>query len=173
MPMTAEGSQRTATSKMLVFQLGSQPYAIDAAAVDRLTPAAELHAPPALPELLLGFLNLAGNPIAVVCPHVLFNLPRPAVSLWTPFLILRSCAGAVALVVDRVSRIRPYRREEVLPLPPTASINACLLGVVRWERESILMLSPDRILLEHEARCIESLARLERDRLASLRGIPS
>src|SRR5882757_5888215 len=96
---------RTVTSStthdnVLVFGLSDRVYAIPTTHVAEIVPMAELAQVPGSPDFLSGFLNVAGQLIAVVSLHRLFGLPDRERHLYSPIVILKSTPDRIALEVD-------------------------------------------------------------------------
>lgn len=153
---------------LVVFQLEQQQYALPSAHVERISAMAELIRPLGCPALLAGFLNLAGEPVPVICLRTLFGLPAPSLDAWTPLVLLRGRGKRRAMLVDHVNRVVPVDDGEVAPLPAGQVLNEWVTGVIRSDDESILLLSPERLLLESENRAIETLQEMAQQRIDRL-----
>ena len=165
------GSERNSTHRtLLVFEVADQKYAVAASDVAEILPMAELQRPPAGPQLLAGFLNLAGDLVPVIRLHHLFGLPAVATELWTPLVLIRQSGRRVALLVDRVSRTLTVDEDSILPLPPRHASNECAAGVLRAGDDSITLLAPQQLLLEQEQCAVEELQQAVQRRLNDLKG---
>jgi purine-binding chemotaxis protein CheW len=155
---------------LLVFHLAGQAYGIRLQEVREVVPMAQLSRPPGLPAVLAGFLNLAGTAIPVLRLGRLFGLPDQPPGLYTPLLVLRHPDSHLALMVDNVSRILAVAGDAVLPVPENHSFNDCVVGVVADADRVVLLLSPERILLEKEQQCLAEFQDREQARLRELEG---
>ena len=155
----------------VTFDLGAQQYAIAACYVERITPMAALHCPAGMPKLLRGFLDLAGEPVPVVCLHSMFCLPVPEPGLWTPVIILRCREQRLAFSVDKVNRIVKVDGNTTLALPANHVFNECVEGLVRCNEGSFLVLSPDQLLLQKESETIAALQEMAAQRISELEGV--
>ncbi len=88
--------------------------------------------------------------------------------LYTPLLILRNRDLPIALVVDRVVGLSTISADSLVRLGEGASLNDCAEGVFIQEKRAIVMLSPDRIMLDQERLCLAELLAAEQARLAAL-----
>jgi purine-binding chemotaxis protein CheW len=154
----------------VVFQLAGQRYAIAAQHVERITALAEVDCPPNAPRLLAGFLNLEGTPVPVIRLGRLFQQPESALHLWTPLVIVRCGQQLMALLVDRVERVLDVDDSALYPLPPGHALNDCVEGIVRTAGDSILVISPERLLLQQERRTVEELRQTAQQRIRELAG---
>lgn len=161
--------ERNSNKQTLVtFELAGQQYAMAASCVDRIIAMAEVERLPSAPKLLFGFLNLAGTPIPVIRLHRLFQLPEPELGLWTPLIVVRCSKPRLALLVDKVTQVLTVDDEAVLPLPAGHALNDCVEGIVRPAGDSVLLLSPERLLLQKEGQAVAELQQLAEQRLRDL-----
>lgn len=162
-PTTASGrGQRT----LLVFSLAGQTYALPLLRMQEIVPMAALSRPPGLPDMLAGFLNLGGTAVPVVRLDRLFKLPDLTPGLYTPLLILRSAEGPLALMAERVSKIVSVPEDQIVPVRDSYSFNECADGIWNGGPEGmIILLSPERLLLEKERQSLAELEAREQERL--------
>jgi purine-binding chemotaxis protein CheW len=153
---------------LLLFHLAGQAYGLPLSQVREVVLLAELSRPPDLPIVVAGFLNLGGIAIPVLRLNHLFGLPPQPTGLYTPLILLRHPDSPLALLVDRVDRILSVSTEAVVALPENHSFNDCVEGVATVEDRLILLLSPERILLEKEQQCLAEFQYREQARLRGL-----
>lgn len=150
----------------VVFQFGSKLGAVPLEAVERIVPMAELARPPGLPAPLEGILNLGGAPVPVLRLDRLLQLPEKRPGLYSMLVLLKGEARKqVAMLVDRVSEILHVAHEEVLPVEPEDSFNACVEATITKPDHVIHVLSPARILLEKEHESLAAFRAIETIRL--------
>jgi purine-binding chemotaxis protein CheW len=162
------GSVRTLGGRYLVFLLAEQSYAIPTSCVEEIVPIAELTHVPGGPAFLCGFLDVGGQPAAVISLRRLLGLADRRPELYTPLVILKSPSPRLALQVDRVTRVVEFGGEEFIAVGEGSTLNDCATAVIRHEGATIVVLSPERILLEQEHQRVAELADLSRQRLAAL-----
>ena len=136
--------------------------------VQEIVPMASLFRPPAIPPLLEGFLNLRGTAVPVVRLGRLFGMPERPLELHTPLVILRGAGYPIALLVDNVSRILPVTSDALLPVGEEHSFNNCTEAEVVVEGRMIHLLSPERLLIEKQRRCVMEFQAMEQQRLQDL-----
>jgi purine-binding chemotaxis protein CheW len=156
--------------KVVVFHLATQAYAISLEDVQEILPLAELSRPPTGPALLAGFAIVGAEPVPVIRLSRLFGFPETPPGLYTPMLLLLAPRMRLGLLVDRVSQIIAVTDDAILPAPDGYSLNHCVTGIVRRDEGPILLLSPERLLLEQERTCLDELEAAERLRLSRLEG---
>lgn len=154
--------------RLIVFGVGQQWYAIAIEAVKEITPMALLSRPPGAPNMLAGILNLAGQAVPVVSLVRLFGGKDQSVGAYTPLLILRAQPRRIALQVQRVHEILSVDIDEILPMPEGHSFNDCACGVVNRDGVFVVVLSPERLLLEEEHALLEEFESRQQGRVASL-----
>jgi len=163
-------SSRAADPKrsFLVFELGEQAYGIPIEVVEEILPMASLSRPPQAPPLLAGFLNLEGEPVPVIRLRRLFGGEMVPAELYTPLVLVRLADRLVALWVDKVQQIASARDSMIAPVDGMYSLNQCATGVVEAADTVVVLLSPERLLLEQESVQVDELTAMERERLQSL-----
>ena len=160
----------SARRALVIFHLGGQAYGLPLEEVLEIVPLALLSRPPGLPAMMAGFLGLEGQAVPVLRLDRLFGLPELTPGLYTPLLILRSPGHPLALLVEKVSRITAVAADAVVPVPPGESFNDCAEGVVTLDSHVVLLLSPERLLLDKEQQCLAEFQDLEQARLRALEG---
>jgi purine-binding chemotaxis protein CheW len=158
------GRRRT----LLTFELGGQIYGIDLDKIQEIVPMAQLFRPASLPMMIAGFLNLAGSAVPVLRLDRLFGLAEFSIGLYTPLVILHHPDAHLAVIVERVHRIIIVSAESILPIPENHTFNDCVEGTAMHAEQAILLLSPERILLEKEQLCVAEFESREQARLRDL-----
>jgi purine-binding chemotaxis protein CheW len=158
----------SARRSLVLFHVSGQAYALPLDAVQEVLPMAELSRPPASPAALAGLLNLEGELVAVIRLSHLFGLPARPTELYTPLLLLKSAQPQLALLVDQVDRIVALDEDAVTPLPESQSVNDCVVGLIEFEQQSVLLLDVPRILLAREREFLADFTASEQQRLSGL-----
>lgn len=156
--------------KYVLFRSGESTWAVAASAVVEVLPTAPLVKPPGSPEALAGFMNLGGQPLAVVHLAVLLGAERsPGDDLYHHVLRLVARQGAtpLGLLVDRVTDV-DARAERLAPLESAQTVNGAVVGNLVMGGELTPLLDWERLLLIEEEKRIEDLASSVRARLAEL-----
>lgn len=154
--------------KILSFALGDQEYALPLSAVQEIVPMALLVRAPGLPSIVEGFLNFGGTTTAVIHLGRLFGQAVAPSRFYTPLLILRNRDLPLALIVDRVVGLSAISTDSIVRLGEGASLNDCAEGVFIQEKRALVMLSPERIMLDQERTCLAELLAAEQARIAAL-----
>jgi len=111
------------TSKLVVFHLDKQQFAIRLSNVDRIVRIVEIDPLPLAPEYILGTINYHGEFLPVVNIRKLFLLPQREIELTDQMIITSTTKTKVALWVDSVREIVELSDED------TASTSKVLLDV--------------------------------------------
>jgi purine-binding chemotaxis protein CheW len=157
--------------KVVVFEVSGEPCAVSADAVREVVPMALLSRPPGAPTFLAGFLNLRGGVIPVLRTCTLLGLPERPVTLSSHLLVLAGAEPA-ALLVDRVRQVVSLPEGSLRPIDAGHTFNACALGDLEIDGRTVHLLSPERLLLEQERRCMEAFRATELGRVQALELTP-
>lgn len=160
----------------LVFTVAGARLGLRVRQVMEVVPTAALTQAPETPQVVAGFLSLAGTLVPVVHLDRLLRLEHGAAAEWNPevqlssrIVIAKSTGGPLGwFVADGASLIR-FTASELVQLPPGHVLNNCAERVIaRTPPEpSIVMLEPDRVLLEKERICIEEIRTRMRERMTA------
>ena len=152
----------------LIFHLSGQAFGLPVSSIQEIVPLPLLTRPPTLPAVLAGFLSLSQTPTPVLRLDRLLGLPESAPGLYTPLVVLNLAESRLAVMVDSVSQVRPLAGVPVLPAGEEHSFNGCVEGLVTIDGHVVLLLCPERLLLEKEQQCLADLQDRERTRLRDL-----
>jgi len=158
---------------VLVFQMGTNTYALEASAIEQVLLYSELTTPPNMPHAMGGVLNLYGRLIPVLRLARLFGVGGRDVDLYTPILVIRCADRQIGLIVDTVHNLVPFEGESPTPLTEGVSYNECAIGAVRWKEEWTPVLDAARILTMEEQQRVEDFRRQEERRLLELEEAPA
>lgn len=156
--------------RYLIFQLADRSYAIPIRCIEEIVPIAELTSVPGAP-FLAGFLDIGGQLVAVISLRRLLGMTDHERELYTPLVILRAKVQKFALEIDGVSRIADIDDEKLVSLTEGCSLNDCATAVARLDDQVVVLLSPERILLEQEQKRVAELAEIARQRLAGVEAV--
>lgn len=152
--------------RYLIFRLADRTYGIPIASVEEIVPMAELSILPNAPSFLAGLLDIGRQLVAVVSLRRLLGMPAGQRSLYTPIVILKSMP--LALEVDGLTRIVEISGDDLIPIADGQSLNNFATGVARLDGNTVVLLSPDEILLEQEQRSVAELVELAQQRLSQI-----
>jgi purine-binding chemotaxis protein CheW len=152
--------------RYLIFHHLDRTYAVPTRCVEEIVPMAELFSVPGNPSFLAGFLDVGGQPVAVISMRRLLGMPQRERELYTPLVILKALPQQVALEVDGVTRIVEVADDDWMPVADECSLNNFASAIARLEGQTVVLLSLECLLLEQEQRRVIELAELARQRIA-------
>lgn len=139
----------------LVFTLGSELYAIEAAYVREVYPLKRITPVPCTPTFILGIVNLRGQILSVVDVRELLRVRDTSIPDSAKIAVLFTSDVEVAVVIDNVIGIRTFSSRDLVndsSLPQTEGIEY-VSGVTR-DRIVILdaekLLAADRMIVNEE-----------------------
>jgi purine-binding chemotaxis protein CheW len=156
---------------LLVFEVSDRVAALTLEDVARIVPMAQLARPPGLPSALEGVLNLNGAAVSVLRLDRLLGLPSRDPGLYSMVIVLRKevllkgTGCATAVLADRVRETLSVPEAALLPVSEDDSFNACARAAVSVAGQYIHVLSPQRLLLEQEARALSEFHAMAQLRL--------
>ncbi|MCP1548722.1 MULTISPECIES: chemotaxis protein CheW [Methylorubrum] len=150
----------------LLLDIAGTTCALPRAEIREILPLPRLHAPPAAGGPLVGFLNLAGEPVPVIDLAALFAL-RDAGSGRDPYRhVVLARGGDIAFLVDRALDLVQVEEESLRPVESARSLNGCVIGEFARGDSLVHLLSLDRILTLEERTRLDALTRQATTRLA-------
>jgi purine-binding chemotaxis protein CheW len=123
---------------------------------------------PSAPSFLSGFFDVGGQLVAVISLRRLWGMPDCEWELYSPLVILKATPQQIALEIDGITRIVDIDDDELVPVTDGCSLNDCASAVARLDDQAVVLLSPERILLEQEQRRVAELAGMARQRVAEV-----
>jgi purine-binding chemotaxis protein CheW len=154
----------------VLFQSGGAAWAIAATAVAEVLPTAAMFRPAGAPSGLAGFMNVGGEPLAVVRLAALMGGQDAVENELYHHIIrldVRHSATRLGLLVERVMDV-DARAERLAPLDAGQSVNDALVGNLVIGERLVPLLDWGRLLLMEEQQRIEDLTAAARARLAEL-----
>src|SRR5512132_688584 len=134
---------RTGGSKLLVFVVGGERFAVEVQAVDEVVESATLHVLPDGPPGLLGVFPLRGVLLPLFAPAVLLGLPARDAGV---ALVMRSGARRIALAVDEVDDVVSITFAELRDAPVSVNADELVAGLL-WRDGEIISVLDARALV--------------------------
>jgi purine-binding chemotaxis protein CheW len=128
-------------SRLVVFTLDEQRYALRLEAVERIVRLVEVSPLPKAPEIVLGVVNVQGRVLPVVNIRRRFRLPDREADLRDQLILAWTSRRPVVLVVDAVGGVVERTGEELIPAGSIVPGTEYVDGVVKL---------PDRLVLIHD-----------------------
>jgi purine-binding chemotaxis protein CheW len=144
--------------QLVSFNLGSEEFAVDIAAVQEIVRMPEITQVPRSAEFVEGVVNLRGKIIPVVDLRKRFSLAVSPSTKSTRIIIVTIGGRTVGMIVDGVSEVLRLGADAVEAAPElvTNTIDASFLrGIAKLEGRLLILLDLDLILNQEEARALE------------------
>lgn len=151
-------------SRLVVFRLCGQGFALPVESVAEVVALAWLDRPPGLPTVMEGILNLGGRAVAVLRTDRILGLGEGRFGLDASILILRGGEeeALLGLLVEHVDGVPSGEEARAMGLDPQRSFNGCVADQLELGGRTLHLLNVARLLLEEEtARLVEFRATAE------------
>lgn len=134
--------------QLACFRLGSELYALDILKIKEIIRPQKLTPVPKAPRFIEGVINLRGAVIPVADLRKRFDQPAVEDPRKNRIVVCRLDGKAIGLLVDEVTEVRRYTRQELSPAPqfikgPEAEF---FLGVARRGDDLVLLLDLEKVL---------------------------
>lgn len=146
---------------LIEFECRGQRMALPLDCVKRAVPAAEPEPLPGAEGVVLGALNVGGEPAVVVDMARRLGLAPAAIEPSQLLLVVDLAGYLAAVVVDRIAGVTA--RDPVRMLPDALQGAPFIAGMVRLDDGLCLVLDPLRFLFEDERAMLERALAGERD----------
>lgn len=145
--------------QLVVFRVGSQPFAVNIFQVERVLRYQEPTPLPNAPAFLEGIFPHGNRAIPLIDLRRRLGLPAP-VREDTRVVILALDVGPVGVVVDAVLSVRKVGAAAIAPPGPLVRGLAAefIQGVVVMDSRSVVILAPSRLLTSTEQVTLRDLA---------------
>ncbi|KIH78172.1 hypothetical protein GFER_01080 [Geoalkalibacter ferrihydriticus DSM 17813] len=144
---------------MACFRLGDELYALDIMKIREIIKPQKLTPVPKAPAFIEGVINLRGAVIPIVDLRRRFELPVGVLQNKARVIICSVAGKIIGLLVDEVTEVRNFTREEVQPAPQFMQERETdfILGVCRLRSSLVIILDLEKILSHQEVIKIETL----------------
>jgi purine-binding chemotaxis protein CheW len=141
--------------EVVVFGLGGERYALEAAAVAEVYPFENLTPVPCTPPFIRGIVNLRGRVVPVIDLKKFFDLPEQGITDLHRILLVEKAEMSFGILADTIEGMRRFSREAIQPsLPTLTGIRAEYLHGIAADRTVILdtaaMLADRRLVVNEE-----------------------
>jgi purine-binding chemotaxis protein CheW len=156
------------TSKIVIFVLDNQRFALHLPVVERVTRAVFVTALPGAPEIVMGAINVHGQVIPVVDVRQRLGLPQRALEISDYFIVAHTTSRTVALAVDEIIGVLEVAQQDVVPTSEIIRDLPHLEGAIRITNDLILIYDLTEFLsLEEEAVLQKAMATDDQGRLSN------
>ena len=159
-PVREHSLVKTVGSMQLVsFRLAQEEYGIEITRVREIILMGEITRVPQTPSYVKGLINLRSTVIPVIDLRIRFGLAEADVTDESRIMVVNVSGKTIGIVVDAVSEVLRVSSEQIAPPPPTVvSLGTeYLTGLVKLEKQLLLLLDIDRLLGKEEADALASI----------------
>lgn len=146
--------------QLACFRIGAEMYALDIMRIKEIIRPIRLTSVPKSPVFIEGVINLRGAVIPVVDLRKRFDQPAE-LGRKTRIIICALSGRTVGLLVDEVTEVRRYARQDIQPTPAFLKEAEFFPGVCRRGEDLILLVDLETILSSAEKIDIESVQRIQ------------
>lgn len=144
-------------SKLVVFELSGQRFALDIASVEQIVRIVEINSLPEMPEYISGVINFHGEIIPVVDMHFLFNRNHKEIELSDQLIIVNSSLLKCALWVDRAREVIDVNESETQSAKEIMDGVPYMKGILK-DKEGIIFISDvDKFINPTELQLIDGV----------------
>lgn len=146
--------------QLACFRVGNEMYALDIMQIKEIIRPQKLTPIPKAPSFIEGVINLRGAVIPVADMRKRFDLPAAESGRKGRIVICALAGKIIGLLVDEVSEVRRYTRQDIAPAPeflkgPEAQY---FLGVARRGDDFIMLIDLEKILSSKEKIALQNLS---------------
>jgi len=135
----------------VVFRLAVEDYGIAIGSVREIILRQELTRMPQMPDFVEGVINLRGRIVPIINLRKRFGLPAAEAGHAERTIVAEIGGGEAGLLVDTVVGVRRLPGGSIQAPPEMlAAGGAAVIGVAYVEDQSVILLDPNRILMEHD-----------------------
>lgn len=144
----SRGKELRQEIQLACFRLGGELYALDILKIKEIIRPQKLTPVPKAPRFIEGVINLRGAVIPVADLRKRFDQPAVEDARKNRIVVCQLGGKAIGLLVDEVTEVRRYTRQELSPAPqfikgPEAEF---FLGVARRGDDLVLLLDLEKVL---------------------------
>jgi purine-binding chemotaxis protein CheW len=138
--------------QLVIFELGSENYGVDIAAVEGIIKMQEITRLPHAPSFVEGITNLRGAVVPVVDLRKRFGLMAQEATRDTRIVVANIGSTKVGLVVDAVTQVIRVAEDKIEP-PPQMSVtinSAFIKNIAKLDQQLVILLDLARVLSTEE-----------------------
>jgi len=160
-----ESEQPRREIQLACFRIGGEMYALDILRIKEIIRPQKLTPVPKAPPFIEGVINLRGAVIPVVDLRKRFDHAAGGTDRKTRVIICAISGKVIGLIVDEVTEVRRYSRQEVQPAPQFLRGKGAefFLGVCRRDDDLVMLLDLERILSSGEKIDLEKIEHIAPD----------
>lgn len=140
---------------IVTFVLDGLRYALYLSVLERVVRAVEITPLPKAPDIVVGIINVQGRIIPVVNIRKRFRLPQREMTLNDQFIIARTSARPLAIIVDSVQGIIEYHEDRLISPDEIVAGIEYIDGIVKLQDGMVLIHDLEKFLSLKEGRSLD------------------
>jgi purine-binding chemotaxis protein CheW len=157
-------SAATGSIQLVSFRLAQEEYGIEITRVREIILMGAITRVPQTPAYVKGLINLRSTVIPVIDLRIRFGLPECEASDASRIMVVNVGGKTIGIVVDAVSEVLRVSTDQIAPPPPAVvSLGTeYLTGLVKLEKQLLILLDIDKVLGESEQEAISAAMTMTR-----------
>ena len=138
--------------QLVSFNIGQEEFGLDIQRIQEINRMVDITRVPNSPEFVSGVINLRGKVITIIELRKRFGFPPKEKDKNTRIIVVELGEAVIGFIVDAVQEVIRIPKNITEPPPPiVAGIGSeYITAVAKLENRLLILLDPDRILLEKE-----------------------
>jgi len=147
------------TMQLVSFTLAKELYGIEITKVREIILIPSITRIPETPDFIKGLINLRSTVIPVIDLRIRFGMSEGETSDESRIMVLQACGKTIGIVVDAVSEVLRVKQEQIAPPPEVSGLDReYLSGLVKFDKQLLILLDIDKIFNEEEMTAIKNVA---------------
>jgi purine-binding chemotaxis protein CheW len=144
--------------QLVTFNIGSEEFGLDIQCIQEINRMVDITRVPNSPEFVSGVINLRGKVIPIIDLRKRFAFTPKENDKNTRIIVVELCETVIGFIVDAVQEVIRIPKSITEPPPPiVAGIGSeYITAVAKLENRLLILLDPERILLEKEKQQLAS-----------------
>jgi purine-binding chemotaxis protein CheW len=145
---TAKSGTMQSHGRFSTFYVADLLFGVDVLRVQEVLRYQPMTRVPKAPGVIEGLMNLRGQIVTAIDMRRLLHLPEREVAAQPMNVVIRTEAGAVSLLVDEIGDVLDLEDAAYEAPPGNLDVAArrLLVGVVKLERQLLLVLDPEQAI---------------------------
>jgi purine-binding chemotaxis protein CheW len=146
-------------NQIVVFELGSELYGVNIAAVESIIKMQAITKLPHSPVFVEGVTNLRGKVLPVIDLRRRFGMPPQEMDKNSRIIVVNVNSTEVGMIVDGVSEVLTVPAQAVEPAPSIATtVNSIFItGIAKLDDRLVILLDLDRVLSVQEQEALAGI----------------
>jgi len=146
--------------QLVIFELGSEHFGVEIAAVESIIKMQAVTAVPKAPAFVEGVTNLRGTVLPIIDLRKRFGLPETAATKDSRIVVAAMGETKVGMIVDAVSEVFNVPEEAIEPTPPivTTVDSAFITGIAKIDNRLVILLDLGKVLSINEQEKLMALS---------------